>query len=63
MMNRIFRPGGLALTETAAKAASLSTDTPILDIGCGTGSSLKHLHQDQIQRNLNPIYGYLNNTR
>ncbi|MCI8992153.1 MAG: methyltransferase domain-containing protein [Eubacterium sp.] len=45
MMNRIFRPGGLALTETAAKAASLSTDTPILDIGCGTGSSLKHLHQ------------------
>ena len=38
-----LRPGGLELTTIAAKAAVLTKDSCVLDMGCGTGASIYHL--------------------
>ncbi|SHJ26011.1 DVU_1556 family methyltransferase [Parasporobacterium paucivorans] len=43
MQNNIFRPGGLALTDRGAKKAGLNSNTSVLDIGCGTGTTLHYL--------------------
>ena len=38
-----IRPGGLALTERAADFCGFSKGAGIVDIGCGFGTTLKHL--------------------
>ena len=39
----LLRPGGIALTERALEACSLSPGARVLDLGCGTGVTLRHL--------------------
>ena len=41
-----LRPGGLKLTKAAAAAAGISSESSILDIGCGSGTSLAFLRQE-----------------
>lgn len=38
-----LRPGGLLLTDRAVSVCRLKKDTLILDVGCGTGATAKHL--------------------
>ena len=42
--NRLFRPGGLALTERAIQLVGLAPRSTILDIGCGRGQTVDLLH-------------------
>lgn len=44
MQNTTFRPGGLALTDLGAQKAHLNARSSVLDIGCGAGHTLQHLH-------------------
>lgn len=41
----VNRPGGLALTDELLQLASLPAQAAILDIACGTGTTLHHLCQ------------------
>ena len=41
--NRLFRPGGLALTERAIQLARLAPGSTIFDIGCGRGQTVDFL--------------------
>lgn len=43
MEKTLFRPGGLKLTALGAKNANIKSDSRILDVGCGTGTSLEYL--------------------
>lgn len=45
MEKTIFRPGGTDLTLLGASEASLRQSSRVLDIGCGTGTSLNMIHQ------------------
>jgi arsenite methyltransferase len=47
--DRVFRPGGLALTERAVTLANLSAGATVLDLGCGAGASVRHLRTLGIQ--------------
>lgn len=38
-----FRPGGLTLTQKAAESIGLQSGERILDVGCGTGATLRFL--------------------
>jgi arsenite methyltransferase len=40
-----LRPGGSALTQRALRVCSLSQNSCLADIGCGTGGTLKHLER------------------
>lgn len=40
---RLFRPGGLALTARAIALASLGAGATVVDLGCGAGQSLGYL--------------------
>lgn len=40
---RLFRPGGLELTDRAVTLANLSYGARILDLGCGAGDTVRHL--------------------
>lgn len=39
-----LRPGGLKLTKEGADCAHISADSRVLDVGCGTGTTLRFLH-------------------
>lgn len=41
----IFRPGGLTLTERIATRARVLPGWRVLDVGCGTGATVRHLRQ------------------
>lgn len=40
-----IRPGGLALTERALTVCSLTPGNRVLDVGCGSGTTVIHLRQ------------------
>ena len=39
-----LRPGGLKLTKEGADCAHISADSRVLDVGCGTGTTLRFLY-------------------
>ncbi|AOY76455.1 DVU_1556 family methyltransferase [Clostridium formicaceticum] len=41
----VIRPGGLDLTDKAAKYCAFSKESPILDIGCGIGTTVAYLKE------------------
>jgi SAM-dependent methyltransferase len=41
--DRLFRPGGLELTARAVALASLGAGATVLDLGCGSGDSVRYL--------------------
>ncbi len=41
--DRLFRPGGLELTARAVALADLRPGAPVLDLGCGSGESVRYL--------------------
>lgn len=41
--DRLFRPGGLELTERAIALAHLQAGSTIIDLGCGRGHSVRYL--------------------
>jgi arsenite methyltransferase len=41
--DRVFRPGGLALTARVIDLAGLEAGAAVLDLGCGTGASVRYL--------------------
>jgi arsenite methyltransferase len=41
--DRVFRPGGLALTARAIDLAGLEAGAIVLDLGCGTGTSVRYM--------------------
>ncbi len=43
MEERVFRPGGLLLTDYAVSACGLKNGAKILDVGCGSGVTVEHL--------------------
>jgi len=40
---RVMRPGGLTLTERAFSLVELAPGSRVLDLGCGLGTTLRHL--------------------
>jgi SAM-dependent methyltransferase len=40
---QVLRPGGLAVTEQALACCDLQPGARVLDVGCGTGATLRHL--------------------
>jgi len=40
-----IRPGGLALTERALSLCAFPPGSRLLDVGCGTGTTVEHLNQ------------------
>lgn len=40
---QVMRPGGLAVTEQALACCDLQPGARVLDVGCGTGATLRHL--------------------
>ena len=44
-MNNRLKPGGFTLTSRAALLCSLTKESHVLDIGCGNGTTVEHLHR------------------
>jgi ubiquinone/menaquinone biosynthesis C-methylase UbiE len=47
VLGESLRPGGYRLTETAAKFCNLSENHAVLDLGCGTGSTIGYLYENR----------------
>jgi arsenite methyltransferase len=41
----ILRPGGLELTDRALELCRFSSDARLLDVGCGSGATVRHLRE------------------
>ena len=46
LLSEALHPGGLRLTSRAARLAGISPGMKLLDVGCGTGSTLEFLSQE-----------------
>lgn len=46
LMNGVFRPGGLELTKSAVTRSGLAAGAKVLDIGCGSGKTVKFLRDE-----------------
>ncbi len=45
VLGETLRPGGFSLTDTAVQFCGLSPQYSILDLGCGRGATVNHLHE------------------